>query len=82
MNDFESLHEIKRDSQLSTIPVVVLTTSEDHHDVAATFSESVAGYMTKPVEFERFQQTIQSIENYWTINGLPGGGWEGCNAYE
>ena len=78
MNGFEFLHEIKRDNLLSTIPVIVLTTSEDRKDVTTTFSESVAGYMTKPVGFDGFEQMIRSIENYWAINRLPGEAWEGC----
>ncbi len=72
MNGIEFLTKIKHDERFNSIPVIVLTTSQDQGDVRASFSESVAGYMTKPLDFEHFCRTIQSIEDYWALNRLPG----------
>lgn len=72
MNGKEFLKIIKQDERLSRIPVIVLTTSHDGKDVDDVFRSSVAGYMTKPLEYDLFAQKIKTIEEYWRINRLPG----------
>ncbi len=72
MNGIEFLHALKYNPCLSKIPVIVLTTSKDHQDIMSSFSSSVAGYMTKSMEFDRFTQKIKSFADYWTLSRLPG----------
>jgi CheY-like chemotaxis protein len=72
MNGIEFLRIVKQDSDLKKIPVVVLTTSKDEQDKLASFENSVAGYMIKPVDYTKFVETIRVIELYWTLNELPG----------
>jgi CheY-like chemotaxis protein len=68
----EVLAEIKVDERLKTIPVVVLTTSEDTQDVARAYSQHANCYITKPVDLEQFLRVVQSIENFWlTLVKLP-----------
>jgi chemotaxis family two-component system response regulator Rcp1 len=71
----EVLAEIKADVRLRTIPVVVLTTSEDTQDVARAYSQHANCYIAKPVDLEQFLRVIQSIENFWlTLVRLPPNG--------
>ena len=71
MNGLEFLEAVKVDQMLCRIPVVVLTTSTKSCDIDGTFSYSVAGYMVKPIDYEKLVQIIQTVSDYWTINVLP-----------
>ncbi len=75
MNGIEFLKEIKKDTVLRKIPVVVLTTSDDHSDRNECFSNGAAGYMIKPAEHEQFVSLIQIIDSYWSASELPEGAW-------
>ncbi len=71
-NGREVLVEIKADEKLRRIPVVVLTTSQAEEDILRAYNLHANCYITKPVDFNRFVQIIQSIENFWfTIVQLP-----------
>lgn len=61
----EVLSELKSDADLATIPVVVLTTSKAEQDVLRSYELHANCYITKPVNFDRFLEVIQSIEHFW-----------------
>lgn len=65
MNGREVLAEMSRDEDLGGIPVVVLTTSDDERDVLESYRLRCSSYITKPVEFQQFQDVIESFGNYW-----------------
>jgi two-component system, chemotaxis family, response regulator Rcp1 len=70
----ELLAVIKTDGRLKRIPVVVLTTSEADQDIEAAYDLHANCYLTKPVDLERYIETIRAIENFWlTMVKLPGG---------
>jgi len=71
MNGIELLTELKRDPALRVIPVVVLTTSSEEGDRLAAFSNSVAGYMVKPVDYPQFVGVMQLIREYWMTSVTP-----------
>ncbi|MBF0276323.1 MAG: response regulator [SAR324 cluster bacterium] len=64
-NGREVLKEIKKDSLLRLIPVVILTTSKADEDVLKSYSLHANCYITKPVDLERFIEIVRSIENFW-----------------
>jgi CheY-like chemotaxis protein len=69
----EVLAEIKSDPQLSTIPVVVLTTSHAEEDVLKSYQLHANAYVTKPVDFERFIAVVRQIDEFFvTVVKLPG----------
>lgn len=61
----EVLKEIKKDHDLKSIPVVILTTSNSEDDVMKTYSNHANCYITKPVDFEPFVNVLESIEKFW-----------------
>src|SRR5215469_11570930 len=68
----EVLAEIKADSELKTIPVVVLTTSSAEQDVLRIYELQANCYITKPVDLEQFITVVRSIQDFWvTIVTLP-----------
>lgn len=72
MDGREVLKEIKGDAALSSIPVVVLTTSNDEADVLKSYQLHANCYLTKPVEFDNFTNVVRSLEHFWlTVVQLP-----------
>lgn len=71
MNGIEFVTEIKKDPALRLIPVVVLTTSSEEGDRIAAFSNSVAGYMVKPVDYPQFVGVMRLIRDYWMTSVTP-----------
>lgn len=67
MNGIEFLGELRKDPQLSSIPVVVLTTSTDERDRFAAYNLNVAGYLLKPVTFSGFCDLMTAMNKYWTV---------------
>jgi CheY-like chemotaxis protein len=65
MDGREVLAELKADADLKTIPVVVLTTSKEEEDILRAYQLQANCYVTKPVNFDRFLEVVQSIEHFW-----------------
>jgi CheY-like chemotaxis protein len=59
------LKELKSDSELRSIPVVILTTSKDDEDVYRSYDLGVNSYIVKPVTFEALVDILQTLEKYW-----------------
>jgi CheY-like chemotaxis protein len=64
-NGAEVLAEIKGDEELSTIPVIVLTTSEAEEDVMSSYRLHANAFITKPVDFERFRDIVHQIDDFF-----------------
>ena len=68
----EVLAEIKNDTELRSIPVIVLTTSEAEQDIVRSYNLGANCYITKPVDLNQFIRVVYSIEDLWlTIVKLP-----------
>ena len=71
MNGIEFLRELRKDSDLRAIPVVVLTTSDAEKDKIEAFDLNVAGYLVKPVTFPGFAELMATLNKYWTLVDMP-----------
>jgi CheY-like chemotaxis protein len=72
-NGFEVLKAIKADSQLQSLPVIMLTTSEREEDIVRSYAYGACSYVRKPVGLERFIDVVRRFELYWTlISQVPG----------
>ncbi|HTE88255.1 MAG TPA: response regulator [Terriglobales bacterium] len=68
----EVLQEIKADSNLAIIPVVILTTSASEVDILRSYQLHANCFVTKPVDLEQFLIVVKSIDNFWlTVVKLP-----------
>lgn len=71
----EALKEIKDNSDLREIPVVVFTTSKAEEDVFKTYQLGVNSFITKPVTFNNLLEVMTSLGRYWfEIVELPKNG--------
>jgi len=71
MSGLEFLREVRADSTLHALTVIVLTTSDDERDKVEAYNLNVAGYILKPVTFSAFVEAIATLNKYWAINELP-----------
>lgn len=61
----EVLHAIKADKLLRSLPVVVLTSSEEETEVSKCYAEGANCYIVKPVDFKSFMAIVGLIEEFW-----------------
>ena len=61
----EVLLEVKKNPELSNIPVIILTTSSDQRDVDACYRTGANSYIVKPVNLEGFMKAIERLRDYW-----------------
>jgi two-component system, response regulator len=73
VNGLEVLKIIKSDPETKMIPVVVLTTSSEESDLIESYQLGVNSFIIKPVDFDKFVESIRDIGFYWLLlNILPG----------
>lgn len=65
MDGREALEEIKKDLNLRTIPIVVLTTSKQEEDIHRSYELHANSYITKPVTFEQLVKVMKDVQRYW-----------------
>lgn len=65
MDGREVLKAIREDPDLTGLPVVVLTTSDDEADVEKAYRLHANCYISKPVDFVQFSEIIKQIEGFW-----------------
>ncbi|AOX00436.1 response regulator [Moorena producens PAL-8-15-08-1] len=59
------LQEIKEDPKISTIPIIILTTSDSQQDIINTYRLKANCYICKPIDLESFMSMVKLIEEFW-----------------
>jgi two-component system, response regulator len=73
VDGIEVLKQLKSDPRARSIPVVVMTSSNEEPDVTECYKLGVNSYIVKPIEFEAFLETVSKIGLYWVLtNRVPG----------
>ena len=67
MNGLEFLQELRKDENLKHISVFVMTTSNDDSDKLNAYNLNVAGYILKPLSFEKFITSVATLNSYWKL---------------
>jgi CheY-like chemotaxis protein len=72
VNGLEVLEALKKDHDVKSIPIIILTTSSRDEEIAKSYAGGANSYVTKPVDFGEFMKKIKEMKLYWTIvNSLP-----------
>ncbi len=71
VDGLEVLRAMKSDANLKTIPVVVLTSSQEDTDVLESYKLGVNAYVVKPVRFEEFIEAVKELGLFWAIINKP-----------
>lgn len=67
----EVLRRLKADERTRTLPVVVLTSSNQTPDIGTCYALGANSYIVKPVEFESFSRAVSEIGMYWLLLNQP-----------
>ena len=70
VNGFEILQALRERSALKTLPVVVLSSSNQDRDMQKSYALGANGYVQKPVDFDQFRNVIRRIIAYWLDTNL------------
>ena len=65
------LKRIKSEESTKTIPVVVLTSSQEERDMIESYRLGVNSYIVKPVDFDNFSEAIGELGFYWLLVNKP-----------
>jgi CheY-like chemotaxis protein len=67
----EVLRTMKSDPELKRIPVVVMTSSREDHDLIGSYRLGANAYVVKPVKFLDFVRAVQQVGCFWGIVNQP-----------
>jgi CheY-like chemotaxis protein len=67
MNGIEFLKLLREDEKLMGISVFVMTTSNEESDKINAYNLNVAGYILKPLSFEKFVSSVATLKYFWQL---------------
>lgn len=71
VDGLEVLRRIKSDERTKVIPVVVLTSSKEERDLVESYRLGANSYITKPVDFDKFVESVSELGLYWLLLNQP-----------
>ncbi len=71
VDGIEVLRQIKEDSALKSIPVVMLTSSREEQDLVRSYELGVNAYVVKPVAFHEFIDAVKLLGGFWAVINEP-----------
>ncbi len=72
IDGIEVLRKVREDAALKSLPVVILTSSDEQHDMVRSYDGGANSYVRKPVEFNDFIAAISKLGLYWCVlNRVP-----------
>ena len=83
VNGLEVLQRVRSTSRLRSMPVVMLTSSQEESDVIKSYELGVNAYVVKPVEFRQFVAAIADLGVFWAVlNEPPPGSMKAIRKHE
>lgn len=67
MDGIEVLREIRTNEDTRRIPVVILSSSREERDLAASWDLGVNAYVVKPVDAGQFFDAVQTLGQFWAV---------------
>ena len=74
LNGYQVLERMKRDERTKSIPVIILTTTDDAREVSRCYELGCNVYITKPVDYEQFSEAIRKLGLFIMVMMIPDGG--------
>ena len=65
VDGMEVLKQLKADPKVSSIPVVILSTSQAEQDIVKAYALHANSYLVKPVDFANFTELMETFDFYW-----------------
>jgi len=73
LDGYQVLKRMKADERTKTIPVIILTTTDDTREVSRCYELGCSVYVTKPVDYEQFILAIRNLGLFLSIVTVPDG---------
>ncbi|GET25407.1 response regulator [Prolixibacter sp. NT017] len=67
MDGIETLAAIRSNEKLKSIPVVMLTSSQQEEDLVKSYDLGVNAYVVKPVDLADFMEAIKQLGMFWVV---------------
>lgn len=67
MDGIETLAAIRSNEKLKSIPVVMLTSSQQEEDLVKSYNLGVNAYVVKPVDLADFMEAIKQLGMFWVV---------------
>jgi CheY-like chemotaxis protein len=76
IDGLEVLRRLRADERTSLLPVVILTSSKEEHDLINGYKLGANSYIRKPVDFVQFTEAVRQLGLYWLLlnESPPAGG--------
>ena len=71
MSGLDILAQVKADEHLRRVPVIVLTTTDDKHEIQRCYDLGCNVYITKPVEYDSFSTAIRQLGLFLAVMQVP-----------
>jgi two-component system response regulator len=71
IDGLEVLKRIRADERTKCVPVVILTSSKEHEDVARGYALGANAYVRKPVDFAEFAEAAKTLGLFWLLLNEP-----------
>src|SRR5437879_2983381 len=65
VDGFEVLHLIKSDPRTRHVPVILLTSSAQEHDVSRGYALGSNSFVVTPADFSAFAEPVRELGTYW-----------------
>jgi CheY-like chemotaxis protein len=71
VDGLEVLRQIRNDPTLKALPVVMITSSREEQDLVRSYQLGVNAYVVKPVDFQKFVESVKQVGFFWAIINEP-----------
>ncbi len=71
VDGLDVLRRIRGEENIAIIPVIVLTSSKEEQDIIRSYRLGANSYVIKPVDFDQFNEAIQTLGVYWLLINEP-----------
>jgi CheY-like chemotaxis protein len=71
LNGLDVLRQLNSDPVLKQLPVVMLTSSREEPDLAASYALGANAYVVKPVDFGQFVDAVKQVGAFWAVLNEP-----------
>ncbi len=71
VDGLEVLRAMRSDPEIKHVPVVMVTSSREEQDLVHSYELGVNAYVVKPVDFQKFVESVKQIGMFWAIINEP-----------
>jgi len=71
LSGLDVLERIRADPRTHTLPVVILTSSDEERDILDSYKTGANSFVRKPLDFAQFAETVGQLGIYWVATNVP-----------